>query len=59
LKKLVACVLHLLLFLFASIAKVKAADNSAVDQFLGSPLLILAAILVIDAVAFLYHKIRK
>jgi len=29
------------------------------NQFLGSPLLILTAIIVIDIIAFIYHKIRK
>jgi hypothetical protein len=29
------------------------------EQFLGSPLLILAAIIILDVIAFLYHKIRK
>ncbi|MBS7633527.1 hypothetical protein KEJ15_07945 [Candidatus Bathyarchaeota archaeon] len=58
-KRLVACVLYVLFFLSALTAKVRAADYSAIDQFIGSPLLVLAAILVIDAVAFLYHKFRK
>jgi|YelNatPaOPRAMG01_1025707.scaffolds.fasta_scaffold00231_24 hypothetical protein len=30
-----------------------------ISQFLGNPLLILAAIIVIDLIAFIYHKIRK
>jgi len=49
-------------FLFmmaASIGHVCAADESFPDQFLGSPLLILAAVIVIVAVAFVYHRIRK
>lgn len=29
------------------------------DQFIGSPLLILAALLIIDAAAFAFHKMRK
>jgi len=33
--------------------------NDFVNQFLGSPLLILAVILIIDVIAFIYHKIRK
>lgn len=36
-----------------------AAEESPINQFLGSPLLILAAIIVIDIIAFLYRKIRK
>jgi hypothetical protein len=30
-----------------------------VNQFVGSPLLVLTAIIVIDIIAFIYHKIRK
>ena len=36
------------------------AENEALaDRFLGSPLLILAALYIIVLIAFLYHKIRK
>lgn len=52
-------VLYALLFLFTLVNSVNAADGSFADQFLGSPLLILAAIIVIDIIAFIYHKIRK
>lgn len=45
--------------MFAWINRVYAADESFADQFLGSPLLILVAIVVIVAAAFVYHKIRK
>jgi hypothetical protein len=45
--------------MFALINRVYAADESFADQFLGSPLLILVAIIVIVAAAFVYHKIRK
>jgi hypothetical protein len=41
------------------IGTVRAADQSFASQFLGSPLLALAALVVIDAIAFIYHKIRK
>jgi hypothetical protein len=30
-----------------------------INQFLGSPLLILTAIILIDIIAFIYRKIRK
>jgi len=30
-----------------------------IEQFLGSPLLVLASIIVIDLIAFIYRKIRK
>jgi hypothetical protein len=33
--------------------------DSFITQFLGSPLLILTAIIAIDIIAFIYHKIRK
>ena len=47
------------LFLIALANSVLAADESPVDKFLGSPLLILVGVLVIAAIAFVYHKIRK
>jgi len=52
-------VLHLMLFLSAMIGHAGAADQYLADQFVGSPLLILASIIVIDVIAFVYHKIRK
>jgi len=55
----IALALYPLLFLFTSINIANAANESFTDQFLGSPLLILAAIIVIDIIAFIYHKIRK
>lgn len=36
-----------------------AADESFLYQFLGNPLLVLVVLLIIDAIALLYHKIRK
>ncbi len=41
------------------INRVYAAEESPINQFLGSPLLILTVIIVIDIIAFLYRKIRK
>ena len=41
------------------INRVYAAAESPINQFLGSPLLILTVIIVIDIIAFLYRKIRK
>jgi hypothetical protein len=49
----------LLLFAFCGLSNVAFADDSLVDKFIGNPLLILAALLVIVAVAYAYHKIRK
>jgi len=54
-----ASVLYSLFLLFALINIVGAADESFADQFLGSPLLVLTAIFVIDIIALIYHKIRK
>jgi len=47
------------LLLLALVNGVRAADESSVDKLLGSPLLILVALLLIVAIAFVYHKIRK
>jgi uncharacterized membrane protein len=45
--------------MFALIEGVYAANETFAEQFLGSPLLILAAVVVIAALASLYHRIRK
>ena len=58
-RRLAALALCNMLALFASISSVNAADESFADQFIGSPLLVLLAIIVIDIIALLYHKIRK
>jgi hypothetical protein len=49
----------LVVLLLSMINLVYAQDQSFADQFLGSPLLILAAVLVIDGLAFAYHRLRK
>jgi len=54
-----ASVLYSLFLLFALINIVGAADESFAYQFIGSPLLVLTAIIVIDIIALIYHKIRK
>lgn len=41
------------------INRVYVAEESPVNQFLGSPLLILTIIIVMDIIAFLYRKLRK
>jgi NADH:ubiquinone oxidoreductase subunit K len=48
-----------LLFVLALVRVVYAADETLVEQFLGSPLLILAAVIIIAALASLYHGIRR
>jgi len=55
----IALASYLLLFLFTFVSTVNATDESFTDKFLGSPLLILVAIIAIDIIAFIYHKIRK
>ena len=57
--KIVVLFFHLALSCFALVGTVRAADGSFADQFLGGPLLILVAVLIADAVAFAYHRIRK
>jgi len=52
-------VLNLVFLLFSLISSVSAADESFASKFLGSPLLVLTALIVIDIIAFIYHKIRK
>ena len=48
------------LFLMLAMAGVvHAADEAFGAQFLGSPLLILAAVIVLAALASLYHRIRR
>ena len=57
--KQIPSVLYMLFLLFASTRSVNAAAESFEEQFLGSPLLILAAIIAIDVIAFIYHRLRK
>lgn len=58
-KKQILSVFNVLFLLFASTRSVTAAGESFEEQFLGSPLLILVAIIVMDIIAFIYHKLRK
>lgn len=48
-----------LLFVVCGLNDVAYAEDSFVDKFIGSPLLILAGLLVVVAVAFAYHKMQK
>lgn len=50
---------QILFLLLTLIHSIHLEEQSFIDKFLGSPLLILAAIIVIDAVAFIYHTVRK
>lgn len=51
--------LYALFFLFTFVSLANAADESFPNQFVGSPLLILVAVIIIDVIAFLYHKLKK
>jgi hypothetical protein len=50
---------YLLFLLFALVKVVHAVDETFGEQFLGSPLLVLVAVMIIAALASLYHSIRK
>jgi len=51
--------LYILFLLFMLINSVVAQEEPFVDKFLGSPLLVLVAIIVIDIIALIYHRIRR
>ena len=51
--------LYILFLLFTLINSVRAQEEPFVDKLLGSPLLVLVAIIVIDVIALIYHKIRR
>jgi len=50
---------HLVVLLLSLVNHVYAADQPFADQFLGSPLLVLVALFIIDGIAITYHKLRK
>jgi len=52
-------IVHILLLVSTLTNRVYAAEEPFPSQFLGSPLLILTAIIVINIIAYLYRKIRK
>jgi hypothetical protein len=58
-RKTLTTIICIILLGFALVNRVYAAEESPINQFLGSPLLALTAIIVIDIIAFLYRKIRK
>jgi hypothetical protein len=51
--------LYILFLLFMFIDSVGAEEEPFADKFLGSPLLVLVAITVIDIIALIYHRIRR
>jgi uncharacterized membrane protein YhhN len=54
-----ALTLSFILFFLSFVSIVGASEESLTEQFLGSPLLVLTAIIVIDIIALIYRKIRK
>ena len=58
-KRQIPSAFYMLFLLFTLIMSVNAAGESFEEQFLGSPMLILVAIIAIDIMAFIYHKVRK
>jgi hypothetical protein len=58
-KRRIFSVLCLTVFLSALIDVARAEDDFLFSQFLETPLLILAVLIVVDIIAFVYHKIRK
>jgi hypothetical protein len=58
-KRLVLLLSTSLLFVVWGLSGVAYAEDTFVDKFIGSPLLILAGLLVVVAVAFAYHKMKK
>ncbi|MGQ9624668.1 MAG: hypothetical protein ACUVUF_05380 [Candidatus Bathycorpusculaceae bacterium] len=51
--------LRLMLIFLSLVNVVSASEESFTEQFLGSPLLVLTAIIIIDIIALVYRKIRK
>jgi hypothetical protein len=51
--------LYLGILLLALVGTTHAADGSPVEQFVGSPLIVLVFFFIIDLIAFVYHKVRK
>ncbi|MBS7647864.1 MAG: hypothetical protein QXK93_01330 [Candidatus Bathyarchaeia archaeon] len=58
-EKLIVTFLALALLVFSVVDRVYAIEESVVNQFLGSPLLALTAIIIADVIAFIYRKIKK
>ncbi|MEM3726057.1 MAG: hypothetical protein QXK98_04240 [Candidatus Bathyarchaeia archaeon] len=49
----------LMLFFLSFVNIVGASEESLTEQFLGSPLLVLTAIIIMDIIALIYRKIRR
>ncbi|MEM3609094.1 MAG: hypothetical protein QXV87_01945 [Candidatus Bathyarchaeia archaeon] len=48
-----------MLFFLSFVNIVGASEESLTEQFLGSPLLVLTAIIIMDIIALIYRKIRR
>jgi len=58
-KRLTSWCLHLFFIFSAVIGVTYAADDSFASQFMGSPLLVPVVILIVDAIALIYHRARR
>jgi hypothetical protein len=57
-KRQIPSAFYMLLLLSAMIRSVNAAGESFEEKLVGSPLLILIALIVVDIIAFIYHKVK-
>jgi hypothetical protein len=57
-KRQIPSAFHMLLLLSTMIRSVSATGESLEEQLVGSPLIILIAIIVIDIIAFIYRKAK-
>lgn len=57
-KRQIPSTFYMLLLLSAIIRSVGAAGESFEEELVGSPLLILIALVVMDIIAFIYHKVK-
>ena len=58
-KRMISLVSVFTSLFFALVNGVWAQDESFGDKFLGSPLLILTILIIVDLIAVVFHKIRR
>jgi hypothetical protein len=58
-KRQTSSAFYMSLLLSTMIRAVNAAGESFEEQLVGSPLLILVAIILVDIIAFIYHKVKR
>ena len=58
-KRMISLVSVSMLLFFALVKGVWAQEESFGDKFLGSPLLILTILIIVDLIAVVFHKIRR